>query len=113
MNDGSIDKYGLSERDIETIRGILMKYPEVLTVNIFGSRALGNYKQGSDVDLAILNEGVDHQTIARIKGDFEESSLPYRVDIVSYLGLDNAKLKDHIDRVGALLYKTGADDRIA
>ena len=110
MKDRAIDKYGLTERDIKTIRDILKKYPEVGTVHIFGSRATGSYKHGSDIDLAIINEGVDNTTIGRIKGDFEESNLAYRVDIVLYPALNHEKLKDQIDRVGVLLYKTGVHD---
>lgn len=104
------NKYGLSARNMKTIQDILNKYPDIETVYIFGSRATGSFKHGSDIDLAVTNEGVDNKTIGRIKGDFEESSLPYRVDIVSYPALSNKDLKDHIDRIGVLFYKTGMDD---
>ncbi len=107
MKKGSTNKYGLSERDISTIQGILVKYPEVNNVLIFGSRATDSSKQGSDIDLAILNDGIDDKTISRIRGEFEESSLPYRVDIVLYAGLIHQNLKDHIDRVGISFYKSG------
>lgn len=109
MHDTSIDKYGLAIRDLETIRSILMKYPEVETVHIFGSRAMGNHKPGSDIDLAIINKGVNPQTIAQIKSDFEDSSLPFRVDILSYPELRHENLKNHIDRVSALLYSSGSE----
>ena len=100
MNKATNNKYGLSERDKKTIRDILRKYPKVKTVYLFGSRAKGNNNPGSDVDLAIMNKGLDLKTVSRIKSEFEESSLPFRVDIINYPELTNKDLKDHIDRVG-------------
>ncbi len=100
MNSGITNKFGLTERDMQTIRDILKKYPEVITVWLFGSRAKGTFKKGSDIDLAIMNEGVNNEMISRIKSDFEASSLPYRVDITNYSELGHKKLKEHIERVG-------------
>ena len=103
-------RFGLSEREINTIREIFKKYPDIEAVYIFGSRAKGSFKEGSDIDLAVINEGVDTMTIARIKGEFEESSLPCRVDIVSYPDINHKELIDHIDRVGVLIYETLKSD---
>ncbi len=111
MNNITTDRYGFSERDEQTIRGILKKYPVVKTVYLFGSRAKGNHNPGSDVDLAIMNEGADVKTIGRIKSDFEESSLPYRVDVVNYPALTYEKLKGHIDRIGVPFYEIQDPDR--
>jgi len=105
MNKNTKNKFGLSERDERTIRDILRKYPDVKTVYLFGSRAKGIPAPGSDVDLAIMNEGLDLLTIGRIKSEFEESSLPYRVDIVHYPALNHAELQDHIDRVGVPFFE--------
>jgi predicted nucleotidyltransferase len=57
--------------------GNFKKYPDVKSVLIFGSGARGKYKQGSDIDLAIMNNGVNDKLISKIKSDFQESSLPY------------------------------------
>jgi predicted nucleotidyltransferase len=96
--------FGLTERDVLTITGILNKYPSILRVHIFGSRAKGNFKTGSDIDLAIMNEGFASEELIRIKNDFSESSLPFFVDIISYPELTHLELKEHIDRVGKLFY---------
>lgn len=98
---------GLTKRDLDSIVGIIRRYPEVLLVHLFGSRAKGTFKAGSDIDLAIMNEGVSASTVAKLKADFEESSLPYLVDLVYYPTLRHAEMRDHIDRVGVLLYKVG------
>jgi len=97
------DSFGLSDRDITTLWDIFKKYPDVKNVFVFGSRAKGTYKQGSDIDLAIMNEGVNDTFIRKMKSDFEDSSLPYTVDLVNYPTLKHPELKDHIDRVGVPL----------
>jgi predicted nucleotidyltransferase len=59
---------------------------------------------GSDIDLAIMNGSVPIKTLLKLKNDFEESSLPYFVDIVNYSNLKNPDLKQHIQRVGQSIY---------
>ncbi|MBC8053831.1 MAG: nucleotidyltransferase domain-containing protein [Sphingobacteriaceae bacterium] len=96
---------GLSDLDISLLRDILQKHPEVRLVHLFGSRAKGNFKKGSDIDLAIMNALEDESIINRIKGLLEDSSLPYLTDIVYYPGLKHQELRDHINRVGVEFYK--------
>jgi predicted nucleotidyltransferase len=100
-----MSKTGLSDRDSATIIEIFKKYSDVALVTIFGSRAKGNYKKGSDIDLAIMNANVTPETITKLKGDFEESSLPYSVDLVNYANLNHIEMKEHIKRVGIVFYK--------
>lgn len=97
--------YGLNQRDIKTLRDILHRYPEVREVFIFGSRAKGNYKPGSDIDLAIMNPGVPDTVILALKRDFDDSALPYFIDVVNYQTLQPTDLKAHIDRVGKPFYR--------
>jgi len=98
------DKFGLTKRDTECLYSILSKYPAIELVYVFGSRAKGNFKPGSDIDLAIMNAGITDETIRSLKVDFEESALPYIVDIINYPHLKNQALKEHIDRIGIQLY---------
>ena len=95
--------YGLSDRDMSVIQRIFSKYPEVQRVNIFGSRALGNFRSGSDIDLAILDDNVSAKVIRSIIAEFEDSNLPYRVDVLHYPSLQHQELREHIMRVGKLL----------
>lgn len=97
-------KYGLTPGDIETIQGILAKNPEIQEVWLFGSRATGNHHAGSDVDLAVMNEGISNKTIRQVLSDIEDSTLPFFVDIVNFPDLKHPALKDHINQVGQLLY---------
>ncbi len=98
------NKYGLTDRDMITLHNILKKYPEVKAVTIFGSRAKGNYLHGSDIDLAIMNKGVSVEVTNKLNADFEESSLPFIVDLVNYTTLDHEGLIDHINRVGQVFF---------
>lgn len=100
------NSFGLSARDRDSIYSILKKYKDITSVILFGSRAKGTFKKGSDIDLAIFTESVSEEIILKLKEDFEESSLPYRVDIVHYPTLTHQELKNHIDRVGVSFYKT-------
>ena len=101
----SQNKFGLTERDMKTIVSILSSHPVVSDVHLFGSRAKGNYRLGSDVDLAIMNKGVPGKTLLKICNDFEESNLPYRIDLIDHTQLNKKEFIHHIDRVGIPFYR--------
>lgn len=97
--------FGLLPRDLEYITQALQQFPEIETALIFGSRAKGNYKPGSDVDLAIKGERITHTTIARLTFLLnEEYPLPYFFDVVHNETIKNPDLVDHIDRVGEIIF---------
>ena len=66
MSKSLKNKFGLTERDMQTIQDIFNKYPEVEVVHIFGSRAKGTFKIGSDVDLALMNTGINDKIIRKL-----------------------------------------------
>lgn len=101
-------EYGLDTKYMEMIRSIFSRYPEVEKVILFGSRAKGNYKRGSDIDMAVTGEGVAKNTFSSLQGEFEDSLLPFFVDIISYSGIANSELKEQIDRVGKVIYEREA-----
>ncbi len=73
--------FGLEEKYLKIVKEILQKHLKGQNVYVFGSRSVGNFKQYSDLDLAIDGDlnGVD---IAELRSDFEESIIPIDVDIV-------------------------------
>lgn len=98
--------YGLLDRDLNYILKAVSKFTEIEEVILFGSRAMGNYKKGSDVDLAIVGENIDRKILRRISDDLnEEYPLPYFFDVVVYKDISNEELKKHIDSVGKSIYK--------
>ncbi len=92
-------QYGLKESEIAALQKIFKKYG-VSEVILFGSRAKGTYRSGSDIDLAVGGEDVDLNKILDLLVDIDELYLPYRVDIVNLSTISNAQLRKHIERVG-------------
>ena len=99
--------HGLSKRHLETIKRILAPYSSRITrVALFGSRATGNYRSNSDVDLVLYGD-LEEEWVDRLWTLFSESSLPFSVDVKSYELIEYRPLKEHIDRVGKLLFTQG------
>ncbi len=99
------NRFGLQIEDIAAIVSVLVQYPSVQTALIFGSRAKGNYKQGSDVDIALQGEKMSDRVAADVAYQLnEETVMPYVFDVLSYHTIANPDLTAHIDRVGQQLY---------
>jgi len=97
--------YGLTNRDLAQILAALHQFPQIEEALVFGSRAKGNYKPGSDVDLAVKGKNISYQNVTHLSTRLNEDlPLPYFFDVVHYETLDNPALIDHIDRVGKVLY---------
>jgi predicted nucleotidyltransferase len=98
--------FGLLERDLKYIKLAASKYKEIDKIVIYGSRAMGNHKQGSDVDIALMGEKTNQETVRRLYDDLnEEYPLPYFFDVVDYKEISNENLKKHIMEEGKLLYE--------
>lgn len=99
-----MDKHGLTLSQIEAIRGILCPFAaDIEKAGLFGSRAMGNARQNSDIDLVIYGLK-DQKKLDRIHTMFTESLLPFTVDVKSYDLLQYAPLKLHIDQCMQLLF---------
>lgn len=98
--------YGLTEKDLMYILDGIKKYNEVDKAIIFGSRALGNYKKGSDIDLAITGEKITKNILNELNDYLNElCPLPYFFDLIHYESLLNENLKKHIDEYGKVIYQ--------
>lgn len=99
--------YGLSVRQWRQIFTILSRYGSRIDwVKLFGSRARGDYKPVSDVDLAIASA---ENLVTPLQLDFDQSQLPFTFDLIDYRRQPNQKLQDAIDREGKLLW--AVDDK--
>lgn len=96
--------WGLSERAVEEIRSIFKKYPVVKKVVLYGSRAKGNYREGSDVDLTLFGKDLD-EVLSKINNDLDDSYLPYKFDVSIFDELSDPDFIDHIRRVGVTFYE--------
>ncbi|USR92247.1 nucleotidyltransferase domain-containing protein [Phormidium yuhuli AB48] len=98
-------KYGLSDQDLTQMRAAIAQFPEITEVILFGSRAKGNHKPGSDVDLAIKGDHVTHATIYRLADRLNEDyPFPYFFDVIDYNSIDEPNLTEHINRVGITIF---------
>jgi predicted nucleotidyltransferase len=99
------NSFGIQPDDLKIIISAITQYPEVSEALIFGSRAKGIFRNGSDVDIALKGEGLNADIVSRISYLLnEETTLPYKFDVLNYHTISNKELVDHIDRVGIRFY---------
>jgi len=98
-----MNRFGLSDQQLNLIKETVAQFNEIDSAVIFGSRAMGNYKPGSDVDIAIKGRGINSDIVAALSTRLnEELPLPHFFDVVHYNTLDNETLIRHIDEEGIL-----------
>ena len=96
---------GLKQDVMDKINNIFEKYDEVQEVVLYGSRAKGNYKPGSDIDLTLKGRGLNLKLINKINIELDDLLLPYTFDLSVYDAIDSPALIEHIQRVGTIFYK--------
>lgn len=101
--DQTLQITGLPDIVTKKIQSVLRRYPEIDSVILYGSRAKGNYRPGSDIDLTIkLKPGFvpDLSLHHRIAMQLDDLNLIYTIDLSFYQQIRNPDLIEHIDRVG-------------
>jgi len=100
------NKFGLKKEYIKIIQNTLINYPEISEAKIFGSRAKGNYKNGSDVDIVLIGKKVNDEIVQKISQYLnQETEMPYFFDVLNFNSINNNDLKKHIERVGKEIFK--------
>lgn len=89
----------IEQKDLDTVRAILKALlPKYAQIWVFGSRATLKARRGSDLDLAIeAHRKLSRLEIMSLESAFDESTLPYTVDIVD-LHQTNNSFKDVINK---------------
>lgn len=100
----SLEKCGLNPQTQEKLNSVFKKYPDIQKIILYGSRAKGNYKVGSDIDLTILGPKVNLNDLLKIQDEIDDLLLPYKVDLSLFHTIDNKDLIEHIERIGINLY---------
>lgn len=95
---------GLRPETLGKIIGVFAKSGKINRARLFGSRALGTFQEGSDIDLALEGNGLTMDDILGFKVKLEDLNLPYHFDVVDFATISNPTLVDHIERVGIALY---------
>ena len=101
---------GLNEKTVHKINTVFSDYPEIEQVILYGSRAKGTYRDGSDIDLTVVGEGVTHSQQLRMENRLDDLLLPYKIDLSLMHEIQNNELLDHIRRVGVVFYEKAAED---
>ena len=98
-------KFGLSESVIKELHDVFRRYANIEKVLIFGSRSKGNYRTGSDIDLAIVGKNIDYRQLLDVQCAIEELELLYTIDLLDYQQKKGTPIGDHIDRIGQVFYE--------
>ena len=98
-------KYGLKDSTIRKVQSVLAGYPQVGKAVLYGSRAMGNYKNGSDIDLTLCGgAGLTRKVLYRIMDELDDLLLPYMIDLSIFEDISDPDLRDHIERAGLTFY---------
>lgn len=99
-------KYGLSEQTLQKIHNVFVRYPQVEEVVLYGSRAKGDYKNGSDIDLTLHGgDSLTHTILSKIANDLDDQLLPYTIDLSIFKNIKNPDMVEQIERIGVIFYK--------
>jgi|GEM_PF-377135 len=97
-------KFGLDDTIIDKIVKVFEGNPKVDKAYIFGSRAKGNYRAESDIDIAIKGFDISMDDVLTMGVAFEENGIKLKVDLVDYDAIKESALVEHVDRVGVEVY---------
>lgn len=97
-------EYGLKENVIQRIQSVLANFPEIEEAILYGSRAKGNYKNGSDIDLTLKGKQLTLTILGKVDEQLDDLLLPYTFDLSIYHQINSPELLDHMNRVGKLFF---------
>jgi predicted nucleotidyltransferase len=98
-------RFGLPESAIEQICAIFAAHPEIERAVLYGSRAKGNFKPGSDIDLTLFGTDLSHELLLDLLVELDDLLLPWMIDLSLFASLNHPALQEHITRVGVLFYQ--------
>ena len=98
--------FGLTAATIDRINGVLAAFPAIEQAILYGSRAKGNFRPGSDIDLAIVGPEVTEQQMLQLANKLDDLPLPYTFDLARLEAIRDAALIEHIKRVGIIFYQS-------
>ncbi len=97
--------FGLSEKTTQKLYSAFEKFPEIEKVIIYGSRAKGNYREGSDIDITLIGNDLTHTILLKLLYEIDELNTPYLYDVSIFSKLSNPEFIEHIHRVGKIFYQ--------
>jgi predicted nucleotidyltransferase len=98
-------KYGLTEKTIHRICEVFTRFPKIEKAVLYGSRAQGNFKTGSDIDLTLYGKVLTPDLRSTIATTLDDLLLPYTIDLSIFDAINHAELRKHIQSVGVVFYQ--------
>jgi len=96
--------YGLKKAVVKKIQKVLSGYPDVQKAILYGSRAMGNFKPGSDIDLTLEGTALTLRQLNNIENELDDLLLPYEIDLSIHHQIEDPDLLEHVKRVGVVFY---------
>ena len=97
--------YGLKEKHIDLINSVFEQYSAIETVILYGSRAKGDYRNGSDIDLSLRGKNISNSLLFKIDTALDDLLLPYTIDLSILDKIQSSDLLEHINRIGIVFYE--------
>ena len=97
--------FGLKQNQINAINSIFKEYNAIERVIIYGSRAKGTYKPGSDIDLVVEGNDLTFSELMSVENKLDDLLLPYKIDLSKKTDISSEELLKHIQRVGKVFYE--------
>ena len=101
-----MEKFGLKKSTIQSITSIFEKHPNIEKCVLYGSRAKGNFRPGSDIDLTLFGEKLTLSELLEIENELDDLLLSYKIDLSILHKIENEALLDHIKRIGEEFYNS-------
>ena len=98
-------RYGLENADIGEMQAVFAGHPEVKQAILYGSRVLGTYHEGSDIDMTLTGADVDSDVVPSIRPKLAYLTFPYALDLSIFRQIKNESTRKHVDLVGAVFYE--------
>ncbi|GLX81288.1 nucleotidyltransferase domain-containing protein [Thalassotalea eurytherma] len=102
--------YGLATEQLRQICGVLKNHSSVESAVLYGSRAKGTYRLGSDIDITLKGRNITHKEFLHILNELDELFLPYCFDVSILSLIENDDVIEHINRVGKTIYQRNEID---
>lgn len=104
MSSSKEQQYGLSAQQIDAIQKVFESNQKVEQVILYGSRAKGNHRPASVIDLTLIGSALNYSDLVKLETILDDLLLPHKIDLSLYHQIDNSDLLEHIRRVGQIFY---------
>lgn len=105
MEQQAAMRFGLSDTVIKELQDVFRRHANIQKVLIFGSRSKGNFRAGSDIDLAVIGKDIDYSQLLTLRCEIDDLDMLYTIDLLDYQKEIGTPIGDHINRVGQVFYE--------